>query len=239
MGRQLLYRELAKYYDKIYHWKDYKKESEKLIRLISKYKKSKGNTLLELGCGTAHHMKYFKKNFKCVGIDINEHILKIARKKHKGIIFKKADMIKLNLNRKFDIIISLFSSIGYVKTYSNLKKTIFNIADHLVKGGVVIIEPWFTKKTFKSGSKHMTTYEDDKIAIARLNVSRIKGNLSKFDMHYLIAEKNKDVKYFVDSHEMGLFDTNKTLKYIKDAGLKAKFLKKGFMKDRGVFVGVK
>jgi len=59
------------------------------------------------------------------------------------------------------------------------------------------------------------------------------------DMHYLIAEKNKEVKHFVDRHELGLFDIDKTLQFMKQAGLKSKFLKNGLMKDRGLFIGVK
>ena len=59
-------------------------------------------------------------------------------------------MISLDLNKKFDIITCLFSSIGYVKTYANLEKSITSFAKHLKIGGVVIIEPWFTAETYKA-----------------------------------------------------------------------------------------
>ena len=52
-------------------------------------------------------------------------------------------------------------------------------------------------------------------------------------------KRNGKVEYFVDNHELGLFDTNRTLQYMKDAGLKCKYLKNGLMKDRGLFIGVK
>jgi len=239
MKKQALYKDLAKYYDLIYSWKDYKKEVEIIEKVISKYKKSRGKELLEVACGSGHHIEYFKKNFSCTGIDINQGILNVAKTKFKNITFKKADMINFKLNKKFDVITCLFSSIGYVKTYPNLRKTIHNFARHLKTNGLVIIEPWFTKNTFKSGFKHMTTYEDDKIAIARLNVSKVKGTISILDMHYLVAEKFKDVKHFIDHHEMGLFEIDKTLQFMKEAGLKARFLKNGLMKDRGLYVGVK
>jgi hypothetical protein len=85
----------------------------------------------------------------------------------------------------------------------------------------------------------MSTYEDNDIKIARLSVSKIKENVSVLDMHYLIAIRNKDVKYFIDRHELGLFEINETLNLMKKAGLNAKFLKNGLKKDRGLFVGVK
>ena len=57
MKHQLLYKDLAKYYDLIYEWKDYKKEVEKIEGIIKKTKKSRGKDLLEMACGTAHHME--------------------------------------------------------------------------------------------------------------------------------------------------------------------------------------
>ncbi|MFQ6088929.1 MAG: class I SAM-dependent DNA methyltransferase [Candidatus Methanofastidiosia archaeon] len=238
MKKQMLYRELAKYYDLIYCWKDYEKEANQIKKLISKYKKSDGNELLDVACGTGHHLKFLKDSFSCTGVDINEEILNVARKNVRGVFFKKADMITLNLNKKFDVITCLFSSIGYVKNYFNLRKTIQNFAKHLKRGGVLIIEPWFTKSVYRVGSVHMETYDGKDIKIARLNVSKIEENVSVMNMHYLIAEKNKDVKHFVDRHELGLFEIDKTLEFMKEAGFQAKFLKNGLMKDRGIYIGI-
>ena len=131
MKKQLLYRELAKYYDAIYARKNYEDEIAIINKMITKYKKSKGKDLLEVGCGTGHHIQYFRKRFSCTGIDINQGMLTVAKKKFKDITFKEADMINFNLNRKFDIITCLFSSICYVKTYANLHKTINNFAKHM------------------------------------------------------------------------------------------------------------
>jgi len=83
-------------------------------------------------------------------------------------------MVSLHLNKKFDIITCLFSSIGYVKTYANLEKSMNSFAKHLKTGGVVIIEPWFTTKTYKTGTPHLTTYEDNDLKIARAVVSNKK-----------------------------------------------------------------
>lgn len=239
MKNQMLYRDLAKYYDLIYSWKDYKKEANQIKKLISKYKKSDGKELLEVGCGTGNHLRYLKSSFFCTGVDINQGVLNIAKRKIKRVIFKKEDMLTLNLNKKFDVVISLFSSIGYVKTYANLRRTIKNFGSHLKKGGIVIIEPWFNKSNFKPGVPGMTTYDSKYVKIARVNNSNVKNNISVLDMHYLIGEKGKPIRYFSDRHELGLFDIGKTLEFIKQAGFKPKFLKNGLMKDRGLFIGIK
>lgn len=147
---QILYKDLARYYDLIYSWKDYEKESYKIVDLVNKFKKSNGNKLLDVACGTGHHLKYLKKCYSCTGVDYNSGILKVARKEVRGVKFKKSNMIDLDMNKKYDIITCLFSSIGYVKTYSNLKKTIKKFSEHLKQGGVVIIEPWFTPSFYKT-----------------------------------------------------------------------------------------
>ena len=83
-------------------------------------------------------------------------------------------MITMKLNKEFDIITCLFSSIGYVKTYANLEKSMHSFAKHVKTGGIVIIEPRFTAETYKTGSPHLSTYEDKDLKIARAVVSNKK-----------------------------------------------------------------
>ena len=234
-----MYKKLAKYYDLIYHWKDYEKEANSIKDLIKKYKKSDGNQLLDVGCGTGKHLECFIDEFSCSGVDINNEMVEEAKTKFKDVIFEQGDMIDFNLKTEFDVILCLFSSIGYVKTYSNLEKTMLNLSNHLKKGGVLIIEPWFTKSAYWVGTPGMTTYDGKDVKIARLNSTKIEGNLSIMEMHYLIAEKDEDVIHFADTHALGLFETDKTLDFMGKAGLKAEFLKDGLMEDRGLFIGIK
>ncbi len=238
MKQPLIYEDLAKYYDLVYSGKDYKKEAEGIIRLIRKHKQSDGNDLLEVACGTGKHLQYLKSRFKCTGTDINKGMLKVARKRIPGVVFKKGNMINFRFGKKFDVITCLFSSIGYVKTYANLKKTIRNFTRHLKKGGVAIIEPWFTKKQFKHGYVSLATYAHPEIKIARVDFSTVKGNVSIMDMHYTIAERNKGIRHFTEQHQMGLFEVDKTLAIMKKAGFKAQFIEPGPI-GRGIYIGVK
>lgn len=234
-----MYKELAKYYDLIYSWKDYEKETLKINEIIKKYKNSDGNKLLDVACGTGKHIEYLQENFSCTGIDLNEEMIEIASDNMNDVSFKQADMINFNLNDSFDVITSLFSSIGYVKSYDNLEKTIMNFSNHLKTGGIVIIEPFFTKSTYTVGLPSMTTYDGEDIKIARLNTTKLENDLSVMEMHYLIVERDKDVKYFVDRHEVGLFDVDRFLEIMKTSGFKAEFLKDGLMRGRGLYIGIK
>ena len=85
----------------------------------------------------------------------------------------------------------------------------------------------------------MTTHDGGEIKIARLNTTKLEDSLSVMEMHYLIAAKNEDVKYYIDRHELGLFEIETFLEIMSEAGLKAEFLKNGLMKDRGLYIGTK
>jgi len=239
MENQVLYRNLAKYYDLIYYRKDYAKEASELKKLFSKYKKSAGTRLLDVACGTGRHIKHLKDEYNCTGIDLNEEILKIARKNVKDVEFIQADMTSFNLERKFDVITCLFSSIGYVKTYQNLKRTFQKFSEHLVEGGVAFIEPWFTREVYDVGRPSMTIYDGDDVKIARLNTSEIQDDISVMDMYYLIAERDKGVRHYVDRHKLGLFEVDETLKIMVESGLVSQFISEGLMPGRGLYIGSK
>jgi ubiquinone/menaquinone biosynthesis C-methylase UbiE len=239
MTKQLLHGKLARYYDRVYSFKDYLDEAVRLQNLIIKYSESGGNSLLDVACGTGLHLKHLKDDFSCTGVDVSKSMLKIARKNAKGVTFKEADMKTLRLGKQFDVIVCLLSSIGYVKTVASLEKTIRNFSRHLKKGGLALIEPSHAKSFYVSGEPRITTYDGKDTKIARVNVTRIRQATAVLNMHILIAERGKDAKYFLDRHELGLFGINNTLRIMKAAGLKSKYLKNGLMPGRELFVGIK
>jgi len=239
MNKQLLHNNLAKYYDKIYSFRDYLDEAVRLQNLIIKYLESGGNSLLDVACGTGLHLRYLKDDFSCTGVDVSKSMLKIARKNLKGVAFKEADMITLRLRKQFDVIVCLLSSIGYVKTVARLEKTIWNFSNHLKKGGLALIEPSHAKSAYVNGEPRITTYDGREAKIARINYTNFRQATAVLNMHILVAERGKDAKYYVDKHELGLFGINSTLRIMKSTGLKSKYLKNGLMPGREIFVCIK
>ena len=219
----------AQIYDLIYSGKNYEEESKRITRIIKRYKKSDGKELLEVACGTGNYLKFFKNDFNCIGLDISEKMLRIARKKLSKIKFVKGNMVNFKLNKKFDVILCLFNSIGYAKTYKNLEKTIRNFSSHLKNGGILIINPWFSKSDFKPKT-NVGLYENEKIKIARIYVTQKIKETSILNLHFLIAEKGK-VKYLTDRHKLGLFEYSKFLKIMKKNGLNSEFVKIGVKKQ--------
>ena len=239
MNNQAIHGKLAKYYDKIYSYRDYLDEAVRLQNLIIKYSESGGNSLLDVACGTGLHLKYLKDDFSCVGVDASIPMLKIARKNANGVTFKEADMKSLKLGKQFDVVTCLFCSIGYVKTETNLERTIKNFSTHLKKGGLALIEPSHPDAFYIKGEPRLSTYDGKDTKIARVNVTKMRKATAVLNMHIIIADRGKEANYVVDKHELGLFGINKTLRIMKDAGLKTKYLKTGLMPGRELFIGIK
>jgi len=239
MEENLLYRDLARYYDLIYHYKDYQKETLILLDLIHRHDIPQEADLLDVCCGTGSHVEHLRYHFKCTGLDLNEGILDIARTKLPDVDFIQGDMMSFDLNREFDVILCMFGSIGYSKTLDGLRTTLERFHHHLKKGGILFFEPWLSPENFMAGMPFMSTYDDAEIKIARLTMSERIGSMSKIEMQYLISEKEKRMTHFTEVHEMGLFHNEDTMRILDEIGFDAEFLKDGIGGHNGLFVAVK
>ena len=227
----------ARYYDKIYSYKDYAAETTKLLEIIGKHRLSTGNRLLDVACGTGKHIAYLKQTFSAEGMDLAPGMLEVARQAHPEATFHQGDMRNFDLGRTFDVVTCLFSSIGYVKTLEGLAQAVNCMAKHVVPGGVLVIEPWFTPDTWQVGHVHAILIEEPDLRIVRMSTSMAEGNLSYFDFHYLVGTP-KGVEHFVERHELGLFTVAEMEVAITRAGLESAYDVQG-LDGRGLYIGIK
>ena len=232
-----MYRQLANYYDEIYHFKDYQKEAQKIETLIQQHKKSPGDHLLDVACGTGNHIEYLKQHYTVEGLDSSSEMLRIARKKLPDVVFHLGEMTSFKLKNRFDIITCLFSAIGHVKTKARMRGAVRNMAGHLQPGGLMIVEPWITPANFRKGIVGYNSVEKPNLKIARINISRVRGPVSAFEYHYLIGTPSK-VQHVIDRGSMGLWTHEEHLEAFRDAGLEVRFDSEGLM-GRGLYLGLK
>lgn len=230
-----MFSETAQYYDKIYSDKDYQGEVDRLVAILEENLGSSSERLLDVACGTGSHIEHLKERFDVEGLDISQDLLEIAREKNPDVPFHRADMMDFDLGCEFDLVTCLFSSIGYVKTLHNLTQAVACMTRHLVPGGVLIIEPWFTPRTWQVPSVHATFIDEPDLKIARISTSLSNGRLSFFDFHYLIGTP-EGTEHFVERHELGLFRTNEVLAVLAEAGLGVTYDAEG-LTGRGLFIG--
>jgi len=229
----------AKYYDEIYASmdKNYSTEATKAHKFIQKHKKSSGHKLLDVACGTGMHANLLNQHYHVEGLDLDTKMLSIARKKYSSIKFYQGDMVDFSLNRQFDVITCLFSSIGYVRTKPRLRKTIQNMGQHLVPGGVLLVEPWFSKEQWNVGRVSMISVNHDDLKIVRMSRGSSRGNVSIIEFQYLIGN-SKRIEHSTEIHQLGLFSEKDYLDAFKSAELKVIHDAKG-LDGRGLYIGLK
>ena len=229
----------AKYYDAIYAAmdKDYSAEANKAHQFIQKHKRSEGNTLLDIACGTGTHAEYFSRYYKVDGLDVDSNMLEVARSKHPNLRFHQGDMTSFQLGRQFDVVVSLFSSIGYAKTKSRLQKAIRNMNRHLLPGGVLLVEPWFTPEQWKPGGVFTIHVDKPDLRIVRMSRSGQRGKISLLEFQYLVGT-SEGIEHYTEIHELGLFTRKDYMDAFKAADLTVTHDSKG-LDGRGLYIGRK
>lgn len=234
MKGETVFTESARYYDKIYAFKDYRAEAEKLVDLIGGVPSGKRPTLLDVACGTGHHLEHLREHFEVEGLDLDPVLLEMARERNPGVVLHHGDMTDFNLGRTFDIVTCLFSSIGYVKTLDNLRRAASCLARHVAPGGCLVVEPWFAPQDWRAGTPHAMLIDEPELKIARVSTSLVDGRISYFDLHYLIATP-EGTSHAVERHELGLFEVSEMREAFTDAGLDIEYDPEG-LTGRGLYV---
>lgn len=232
-----MFTESADLYDLIYSFKDYKKESEEISAEINA-RKADCKSILDIGCGTAEHHKYLKDEFQIDGLDINEEFINAAKSKNPDGSYYVADMVDFDLGKKYDVILCLFSSIGYVKTYDNMVSALRCFHRHLSDDGLAIVEPWFSLDQWQDGNLHMLTRDEEDLKICRMNMSESDGKLSILNFHYLLGTPDKGVRHFEERHELALFSKEEMLSAFSEAGFDVTHDEQGLI-GRGMYYGTK
>ena len=134
---------------------------------------------LDVGCGNGKFSFYFSNWFKkTIGIDFSKKSIGIAKKealrrKIKNAAFYCADVKKLNLNQKFEVIF-----IGGVLMYINdkdLPLVLAALKKHLAKGGLLILrEPFFKNRTLIKNGKYPVIYRSLKNFVKKLQQEKFK-----------------------------------------------------------------
>lgn len=233
----MTYQKSAAHYDAIYGFKDYARESDILHGLIQAHKRSVGNRLLEVACGTGAHLTHLRPHYQAQGLDLSEEMLTVAREKNPDMTFSQGDMRTFDLNQRFDVVTCLFSSICYMQTPADLHAAVSNMAHYVQPGGVLLIEPWFTPDQFLPHTLHgglMVNTPD--LKICRMNISEVQGRLSIMAMHHLIATPQA-IEHFVERHEMGLFTHEEYLQAFAAAQLPVTHDSAG-LDGRGIYIGL-
>jgi len=66
-------------------------------------------------------------------------------------------MSDFRLPQQYDVVMCLFSSIGYLKTVDRVLRAFVCFRQHLLQGGLVVVEPWLDSQRL---SRNVGTTDD-------------------------------------------------------------------------------
>jgi SAM-dependent methyltransferase len=224
--------ESAEYYDLVYGSKDYQGEVEKLRNLFAQYV-PKVQSILDVACGTGEHLRFLSSH-QTVGLDIDPAFIRLAKKKLPQPDFHVGNMTGFRLGMKFDVILCLFSSIGYLRDDESIKSGLSCFKNHLEPGGAMFIEPWIEPEAWISGPAAMIAVEDGERKVCRVMRSKRDGDRSFLDGYYLFVN-GTEVRYATERHELRLLSRKQWFDFFRDAGLQAEYLTDG-LTSRGLYV---
>ena len=232
-----MFSKTAKYYDAIYSFKNYGAEVASIRSIIGR-EHPQARSVLDVACGTGEHARLLATDFEVDGLDLEPEFIALAQSKTVRGSFCVADMRHFKLGRSYDVVLCLFSSIGYLLREADVVHAFQCFAAHVADDGVVIVEPWFTPEKWETGRPWLSPPVDfPNLKICRMNVSDRRGDLSLLHFHYLIATP-AGVEYLREDHELALYTNEQLLKCFALAGLAASHEPVG-LSGRGLYIARK
>lgn len=224
----------ARLYDAVYaSIRDYPREAAELDRLIQE-RCPGARTLLDVACGTGAHLEHLA-GYEAEGLDLDPEMLAVARERLPKVAFHEGDMVDFDLGKRFDAVVCMFSSIGYVRSEERLRSAIAAMAHHLEPGGVLVVEPWLSPEVWVDRHVGAVFVDEPELKIARMNVGQREGDVSIFEFEYLVGTPN-GLERFNERHELGLFTVEQYLEAFRAAGPEADHDPEGPM-GRGLYIG--
>lgn len=217
--------------------RDYSAQADQLVAMISARCPS-ANSVLDVACGTGLHLASLRRHFtELAGVDLSRAMLRRARDALGDVPLELGDMRSFQLSRRFDVVVCLFSSIGYLLTLDDVRAAVSNMADHVDAGGLLVVEPWIHPDRWRLGHRVAEAANADGLAVSRVSVNGREGHVSTFDLYWTIAS-DRGVDQFTERHRMGLYSPEEYLDAFRRANLTVEHGDTGLI-GRGMFIGQK
>ena len=201
-------------------------------------KRPGADSLLEVACGTGLYLKEMSRWYRVEGLDVSPEMLDVAAARVPGAPLTEGDMADFDLGRRFDAVLCMFSSIGYVVTHERLLSALRCFARHLRDGGVLILEPWLSPEAWRVGHVGAEVEVGEGIAVARTTTSIVDGRRVTMRWGFSVARPGGDVETFVEEHPTGLFTPDEYGDALERAGFHFEHDPDGLL-GRGRYVAVK
>jgi len=207
----------SKEYLKVYKHRD-EKEAKELVNLVfNNISLSKNSHILDLAAGFGRHAILFAKlGYNVTAVDLSENLLSIAKKNAKSegvnINFIQSDIRNFNPDSQYDLIVNLFTSLGYFEEDEENYYVLRKVFDLLSTGGFFVLD-YFNKNFVVKNIVAKTVEEIDEGIITQHRY--IEGERI---VKEITIDREGKVNKFYESVRM--FSSSELMKMIEVLGFK-------------------
>ena len=200
----------AEYYNLLYKDKDYKAEADYIDSLIKKFSSSSAS-VLDLGCGTGRHAyELYKMGYSVTGIDMSTNMLKMTDNlPENNIEFHLGDVRNIDLQKQYDVVISLFHVLSYQQTNADVLAMLNTVNKHLKNNGIFIVDCWYGPGVMNDRPTiRRKELENENIKIDRLAEPVMHFDKNIVDVNYTLNVEEKSTgnrSEIKETHSMRYF----------------------------------
>jgi SAM-dependent methyltransferase len=189
-----------------------------------------GASVLDLCCGQGRHsVQLAKRGLRVTGLDLNPEFLELAKQAAKaGKVTLKtiaADMRKIPFENKFDAIVNMYSSFGYLESEDEDLKVLKSAARALKAGGRVLLDmlnrEWaidnYIQNDWHTGADGMLYVERRDLNLAT----------SRMHVHFIVVDPKGRRRESI-GHNIRLYTLTEMTRLLERVGLRVTAVFGGF-----------
>lgn len=226
-----MYKEFSKVYDEFMEYADYDMWYELIKHLIGeKYKENL--KVLDLGCGTGEILLRGIEELDIDGVDLSLDMLERAaeklnikvssmkEEKRKEVRLYNQDMTSLSLDRKYDVVVSLFDTVNHLTTIEGLDDLFMGVSNHLEEEGLFIfdvVDREFMDEMFPGG-----VFLDERENMTVIWEHFLEDGLDHINTTFFVKDEDERYTRYIEDYVKRLFTMNELEDSAKKNGLRIK-----------------
>lgn len=217
----------AELYDIFYSDKPYQQEANFIHKQLKTHSESPVHRIMEFACGTGTHAMLLEKyGYEIEAMDSSPDMLAIARSKasvnNSKVKFCDGDMRNLDSDGiKYDAVLCLFDSIGYVRDNDSIMKVLHGVREILSPGGLFIFEFWHAPAMLLNYEpvRVKEFFRDDR-RVVRISRTTLDYRCQLAEVNYTIYEFDEASGYyrFEERQVNRFFQTQEMMLFLNQAG---------------------
>jgi SAM-dependent methyltransferase len=224
----MVFEKYAKYYDLLYHDKDYKEESDYISSLIKTHHPAT-KKILEFGSGSGIHGRLLGDlGYQVSGIERSQQMIELGNEKARlneaatNFSCVLGDCTDTFIGNDFDAVISLFHVLSYQTSNESITAMLNNACNQLKPGGIFIFDYWYAPAVWNyRPTMRVKKVKNSELKITRIAEPKCFEEQNLVDVAYLTFIEDLSsgkISKIEETHEMRAFDIDEIIQFSSSAG---------------------